>query len=109
MTQCTCMTPPFSHLDYDTIVLGDDPAYTCGEVRVDTCKVCGAMWVNYLIEEPHYTRSGRWWRAPLKEDNFPGLTSANAKAYIEAQEWCFVGGSYHDGPIQKQTKPIAVR
>ncbi|GAB1039423.1 MAG: hypothetical protein SLagBPW_21260 [Shewanella algae] len=57
MFQCKCKTPPFSYLDYEIIELGKNNQ---GQARLQTCKICGSVWVYYLIEEPHYTKSGRW-------------------------------------------------
>ena len=106
MTACNCTNPPFHYLDYDTVESGCDSNFSA--VSVDTCKKCKQQWLKYLIEEASRSRSGRWWRLPIKNITSLKLAAKDAKAYIEAAEWCFVGGSYFDGKIFKRTAPIKV-
>lgn len=87
-----CKNPPFYFEDYEIEELGVDENFKYAEVTVDTCKKCGAKWLEYLIEEEHYTKSGRWWRTPIEGNYFNNLTALNAKEYLELSEWCFVGG-----------------
>jgi hypothetical protein len=107
MTICSCDKPPFQYLEYDTESLGYDSDF--GEVSVDTCKKCNKQWLKYLIEEEHYSKSGRWWRIPIKNINNKKLTVKDAKSFIESAEWCFIGGSYYEGKISKITAPIKIR
>ena len=103
---CTCQSPPFSYLDFDVTDLGQDPGY--GEVSIQRCRKCGARWVKYLIEEEHHAQSGRWWRVPISSEDSLAVTAENALAYVERQEWCFVGGSFHKGGIHILVSPIKV-
>lgn len=66
------------------------------------------MWINYLVQEPQYTKSGRWWRAPIKEEKTSLISADTSKQYIENQEWCFIGGSYYEGKIYLCKKPICI-
>ncbi len=104
--KCKCHEPPFSYLDFDTINLGEDQ--NGAEVTIDACKQCGKKWLKYLIEQPHYSYSGRWWRAPITGVADTGITSEIAKDYLESLEWCFVGGSFHQAGIHKIKRPIRV-
>ena len=63
---------------------------------------------SFLIEEEHYTKSGRWWRAPVEPEKLSSITADNAKQFIESLDWCFIGGSYYDGKIQIAKKPIEI-
>jgi hypothetical protein len=90
--ECTCQHPPFNFKDYERVELGED-AYGA-EVSLSTCKRCGTVWLNYLIEQPHYSHSGRWWRAEVGAENEPNISVAAAKGYIESQTNIFVGGSF---------------
>ena len=103
---CKCATPPFWYLDYETAELGDDEH--CAEVTLDTCKHCGQVWLKYLIEEAHFSRSGRWWRIALSDEQLSQVTAGNARELIEHQAWAFVGGSYFDSPGRKVDAPIHV-
>jgi len=61
---CNCRKPPFHFPGFTVLELGED--LSGASISVATCKKCGAKWLNYLIEEPHHTGSGRWWRVPLE-------------------------------------------
>ena len=86
--------------------LGVDFNY--GEVSINTCKKCKTKWLKYLIEEEHYTKSGRWWRVPIDISIANSLTAENAKELLESLDWSFIGGSYYDGKIRKIEKPIKI-
>ncbi|MBU2983979.1 hypothetical protein KO528_01330 [Saccharophagus degradans] len=101
--KCACEKPPFNYLDYKTTNLGEDN--NGAEVSIDHCKKCGSNWVKYLIEEPHYSNSGRWWRAISSE---PALSADIAKEYIQSREWCFIGGSFHNSTGKKVYAPITI-
>ena len=104
---CKCEEPPFFYFDYHTVDLGVGANYA--SVNIDTCKKCGKKWLKVLIEEEHYSRSGRWWRAPVEPERVSSITPETATQFIESLEWCFVGGSYYDGKIQKVNGPIEIR
>jgi len=74
----------------------------------DTCRRCGKRWVNYLVEDPHMSHSGRWWRAPLPKKAAVDLSAEEARRYLQEQEWCYVGGSFYGGKISKEPFPISV-
>lgn len=102
---CKCHQPPFHFSDFERMELGED-AFGA-EVSLATCKQCGVAWLRYLIEEPHYSRSGRWWRVMLQPEMRNAISAANAKAFIEQQAHVFAGGSFFnsaghsvDGPIR---------
>ncbi len=107
MTACTCQNPPFFYLNFDTRDLGRNEEY--GEVSIEVCKQCGSKWVRYSIEDEQHSRSGRWWRAQiLNDEDGLVLTAGNAKEFIERQEWCFAGGSFYEIGVHKMMKPIKV-
>jgi hypothetical protein len=102
--KCKCEKPPFSYLDFTTTDLGCD--YNGAEVSIDQCKICGTKWLKYLIEEPHYSNSGRWWRAILNESS---VNAEMAKDYIQSREWCFLGGSFYNTTGKKIDAPIKIK
>lgn len=105
---CKCDRPPFSYKDFESTGLGEDPGDSFAEVELGTCKHCGARWLKYLIEWPHHSQSSRWWRVRLDDEYALAMTAADAKAYIEAQDWCFVGGSFHGKGTHQVRHPIHV-
>lgn len=102
--KCKCEEPPFNYLDYKSFNLGEDK--NGAEVSINKCNECGTSWVNYLIEEAHYSNSGRWWRAKL---NVSDMKIDEAKTYIQTQKWCFIGGSFHNSTGKMLHAPIKIR
>lgn len=106
MANCVCRTPPFHYTLYDTVELGEDARGA--EVSLSTCKSCGQAWLRYLIEEPHYSRSGRWWQVAVPTDRAAAVTAAMAREFIEAQGEGFVGGSYFNSTGRSVAAPIRI-
>ena len=104
--QCTCQRPPFHYLGYSIDKLGENEQ---GEATLETCKYCGAIWLNYLIEEPQYSNSGRWWRMEVTQTEAATLNIANVRDFIEQQDSCFAGGSFYNQGVHKKAKPICVK
>lgn len=104
---CRCTQPPFRSSEFQLRHLGVDAHW--GEVSVQTCRQCQRSWLNYLIEEEHHSRSGRWWRAPLPAAAAADLDAAGARAFIEHCSWCFVGGSWLDSSGMRVSAPIRIR
>lgn len=101
--ECVCLSPPFSYLNYESNELGCDSAGA--EVSINICKKCSKLWLKYLIEQPHYSKSGRWWIAEL---NVNSISVESARNYIESQKWCFIGGSYFESAGIKLKAPIKI-
>lgn len=71
-----------------------DTGNSIAEISLQTCKHCGNVWLKYLIEDPSRSGSRRWWRVLVPASQVPGITADNAKAFIQNQTECSVGGSY---------------
>lgn len=106
VSNCQCDRPPFHFTNFKTVELGEDSFGA--EIAIDTCNICGLSWVNCLIEEPHYSKSGRWWRAVLPNENRTMLSAENARAFVEQQGACFVGGSYFNSTGYRINSPIKI-
>ena len=104
--KCKCKKPPFHYLDYNIVDLGEDNQ---GEATLETCKKCNTVWLNYLIEEPHHSNSGRWWRVEVLPNEVSSLSMNTVKSYIESKETCFVGGSFYKQGIHNKRKPTCVK
>jgi hypothetical protein len=103
---CTCRQPPFWFVDYYTVHLGEDSRGA--DISLLTCKHCGATWLTYLIEEPHYSRSGRWWRVEITAENTIAVSAATARQCVERSAEGFAGGSYFNSRGHAITAPIKV-
>lgn len=93
---CKCMNPPLDYRDFE-----DDPTSPSfaddrwgGEVTVERCRHCGTKWLQYFIERPAFTSSGRWCRAPVTDGDLQGLTSDEVLALISKRPRYLYGGSY---------------
>ena len=103
LLKCKCEKPPFHYLNFERNELGYD--VSGGEVAEEICNECGTKWLVYLLEEPHYTKSGRWWRIKVTNEEY---TKETVKEIIESKEWCFVGGSFYDSQGKKVNAPIKI-
>ena len=89
------MTPPFHQSDFDTRSIGIDETHLrFGEVSVDTCRACGAMWLRYSVEYEAFTESGRWFRGLVSPEEVRSLTPERAETVLQGLAWHFRGGSY---------------
>ena len=98
MNECQCNAPPFDYRNFQSNYVGMDNHYA--EIQIDQCKECGNRWLKYLIEEEHFSKSGRWWRIKLTDDSVK-IDKEDARRFIERQTTCFIGGSYfgHSGRL----------
>jgi hypothetical protein len=101
---CRCQKPPFHYLDFRQEALGTDAQGA--DVSIDVCKRCNSVWLVYLIEEPHYTGSSRWWRTQISRNVRRDLRIENARRTIEASRWCFVCGSFYGGEVRKVSSVV---
>jgi hypothetical protein len=109
MTECRCMTPPFHYLDYLTRDLGEDRTNgRFGEVTIETCRSCGAEWLRYFMEDPLFSRSGRWFRGLVPPHVIPAVTPENALAILASLPWHFYGGSYFETTGKRSNGPGSI-
>jgi len=101
---CSCKVPPFHFADYQTVEIGEDKHGA--EISVSTCKRCGDLWLCYLIEWPHYSRSGRWWRVKLSPKEKRLVSTATAREIVERSSEGFAGGSFFNSCGHPITAPI---
>jgi hypothetical protein len=103
---CKCQSPPFCFSDYSVKQFGEDS--TGANVSIETCLHCGRKWLKYIIEEPHYSQSGRWWRVLIATETVPSVSAHAARSYIEAQTEVFRGGSYFRTSGEKILGPLHI-
>jgi len=97
---CDCFDDPCAPRE-ETQNLGMDANYA--EVTLLSCPTCGQVWLRYFYENEAFSRSGRWYLAPLPDTPFD---AQNAREVLGSQEWYFYGGSYYDGQTGKAHGPI---
>lgn len=109
MTECPCNTPPPPYQDFDSEPFGVDLTNgRYGEVTIETCQACGARWLKYFVEYEAFSRSGRWYRGLVSEEQLAGLTPSQAPALIASLPWYLYGGSYFDTVGRKGSGPVYV-
>lgn len=107
MSECRCMTPPFSYQDFDTSPLGVDTTKgRNAEVTVETCKACGSVWLRYFVEWEWHSESGRWYRGPVTWERVWQLKPEQAPELLAGLPWYFYGGSYFRTTGRKGSGPI---
>jgi hypothetical protein len=107
--ECRCHTPPFDYRDYLAEPVGiDETNGRFGDVTVETCRHCGTLWLNYLVEYEAFTKSGRWYRGVLTPEARRMVTAHTAVAWLAALPWYFYGGSYFDSTGRRGSGPLLV-
>lgn len=101
------MTPPLRYLDYERVGLGMDKSNgTYADVALETCKHCGAIWLNYHFEYEHLTASGRWYRGIISPEVAQSVTPETALGILESLPWWLFGGSYFDHAGRRCEAPL---
>jgi len=89
------MKPPFNYQDFDSKEIGIDKTKgRFGRVSVETCKKCGANWLQYSVEYEAFPKSGRWYRGLIWPARATAVKPETALRELEELEWYFAGGSY---------------
>lgn len=94
---CSCEKPTSNYTEYRSSGLSTD--HTNGryaEVSIQQCKLCQRIWIHYLVEFEHYSKSGRWYKGIVSKKDRPNITPENAVEYLESLEWYVFGGSYFE-------------
>ncbi|MDX9844864.1 MAG: hypothetical protein RBT42_14045 [Aquabacterium sp.] len=94
-SSCDCRSPNNEVHWQDWRDLGMTDRYW--ELSFMRCRGCGAPWLRAFLEYEAFSRSGRYYRAPVEEAALPGLTPDAALTLIEAAPFKIAGGSRFDG------------
>ena len=109
MSQCSCMTPPFSYKDFVSNAVGVDETHgRFGDVSLETCIHCNSTWIRYFVEYEAFSCSGRWYRGQISEMDAQRITAENAASFLEGLPWYFLGGSYFDSTGRKGCGPLSL-
>jgi hypothetical protein len=99
---CHCSEPTFNYTDYASKHVGvDETNGRHGDVTIQQCRSCGALWLKYLLEWEWYAESGRWYRGQMTPEQAESLTPQNAAEMLGALPWHFYGGS-QDAPAERE-------
>jgi len=102
--QCTCLETPDGLHKYEKRFVGiDETNGRYGEVELQTCSRCQQIWLRYFVEYEGFSNSGRWFRGRISQSEAKIMTPESAPEYLEMLDWYFVGGSYFDGVVSKQS------
>jgi hypothetical protein len=105
--ECTCMRPAFDYRDFDRAELGVDPANgRFGDVSLQRCRHCGRAWLHYHYEVEAFSRSGRWYRGLLSEEQAARATADNALRVLAELPWHHYGGSWFETTGRRSDLPL---
>ena len=101
--ECACLTPPLYYGNFNVKRLTgcDETNSWFGEVSIETCKQCGAKWLQYFVEYEAFTKSGRWYRGIITDEVSHTVTLQNAVSILQGLDWWICGGSYFNGKISR--------
>lgn len=79
-----------------------------GEASLENCSNCQSLWLLYHYENEAITRSGRWFRGKLSQNQTDGLTANTTLELLGSLEEAYCGGSYFDGKISRWRGQIII-
>lgn len=95
---CKCHAPPLLYSDFvgKKHIGIDETNNRFGEVNIEECIICGTLWLVYFVEYPFFSKSGRWYRGLIADDEIKGMGPEKSVAFLESLDWYLYGGSYFD-------------
>lgn len=95
---CSCWNSGANYLQFSShrSVGTDETDGRYATVSVQACRDCGTLWLRYSVEYESFSRSGRWARGPITQEEASEMTPELATAHIERDAFAY-GGSYFDG------------
>lgn len=95
---CVCDQPDARFDCFDSKAVGTDPTEgRYAEVSLLRCRHCSRRWLRYAVEYESFSRSGRWARGLISEQDAKTITPETAAAFLAGLPWHLYGGSYFDG------------
>jgi len=106
-TQCKCMTPPLDYRDFVAEEIGIDPrGARFADVRIERCKRCARTWLVYHYENEAFSRSGRWYRGLVTDEQAARVTPENALEILAGLPWHLYGGSFYETTGKRRDAPL---
>lgn len=102
---CVCRQKIGLNLNQE-LELGMDKNFA--EVSILKCPICHYFWLRYFYENEAFTKSGRWYLAPISNQIRNEVNAENAKDTLESMPVYWLGGSYYNGLITQASGPIAL-
>lgn len=53
-----------------------------GDVTLSKCTRCSTVWLRFFIEYESFSRSGRWYRAPIPPERLSEVTAESAVSIL---------------------------
>jgi hypothetical protein len=94
---CECFEPAKGPVSPEVLYSGVDTTNSnYGEVTLSRCQRCATVWLRFFIEYESFSRSGRWYRAPIPAERVSGVAAEHAISLLNSLSPRFAGGSYYD-------------
>src|SRR5579872_34455 len=85
VTSCTCEYGQAPYTEFESRELGvDDTEGRFAEVTLERCKTCRRLWLRYFVEYEAFSRSGRWARGLISEEDAASMTPEAAEPYLRS-------------------------
>lgn len=98
-TACECFEATGRLINPEVLFDGVDTTNSSyGDVTLFRCHGCSTAWLRFAIEYESFSRSGRWYRAPVPPEREAEVTAENAIEMLNSLKPLFAGGSRFDSP-----------
>jgi hypothetical protein len=84
----------------------DETAGRFAAVTVERCTACDQKWLRYFFEQEAFSKSGRWYRVAISDDEAASVTETTALELMSRCSWHFYGGSYFDSTGERCEQPL---
>ncbi len=92
--ECACLDPE-QRSEWERRSVGvDETKGRFGEVSLERCARCRRVWLCYFVEYEGFSRSGRWFRAVVSEEEAARVRPETAAELLASKPWHIYGGSY---------------
>jgi ribosomal protein S18 acetylase RimI-like enzyme len=102
---CECLNEPleFDHYAVLRYIGVDEINGRYGDAALWQCKICGRLWLHYLVEIEGFTGSGYYLMGLITPELSETITPDAAMDYINSLDWHLYGGSYFHGRKGRST------
>lgn len=92
---CSCVTLGATRGWTEGADIGTSSGYW--DVSRICCGQCGTLWLQANLEHLAFSRSGRFYRAPVTDDMLEALTPDDGMSLLKSATMRIAGGSLWDG------------
>ena len=106
-SSCACADEQCSLVACDISSIGNERSGSVlRHVDLCTCRMCGASWLKFRLEDESSPGWNRWYRGFIDAEDVTGLEFGTALEILASLPWHFYGGAYYRSPGERSSGPV---